>query len=91
VVLAVLDTIVDQVVPPSADLSILYPIIAEPPVFAGAVQERLICDEETAVAVSPVGDCDVVAVAVSRAPTSLLKYDGTVSYGFDKTSFVIYR
>ena len=51
----VLDTIVDQVVPPSVDLSILYPVIAEPPLFVGAVQDRLICDDDTAVAVNPVG------------------------------------
>ena len=39
-----------QVVPPSVDLSILYPVIAEPPLFVGAVQLRLICDGETTVA-----------------------------------------
>ena len=36
--------------------SILYPIIGLPPVFAGAVQERLICEMLTAVAVNPVGE-----------------------------------
>ena len=46
---------VDQVVPPSADLSILYPVIAEPPLFVGAVHDKLICDEETSIAFSPVG------------------------------------
>ena len=51
-VLPVLDTILDQLVPPSADLSILYPDT----VPLGAVQERLICDVEIAVAVSPVGE-----------------------------------
>ena len=30
---AVFATIVDQVVPPLVDLSILYPVIAEPPLF----------------------------------------------------------
>ena len=45
---------VAQVVPPSADLSILYPVIAEPPLF-GAVQLKLICEEEATVAVRPVG------------------------------------
>ena len=53
---------IDQVVPPSADLSISYPVIAEPPLLDGAVQERLICDEETVVAVRPVGGCGAVAM-----------------------------
>jgi len=44
-----------QVVPPSADLSTLYPVMAEPPLSAGAVQLRVICEEDAAVAVSPVG------------------------------------
>ena len=57
----------DQVVPPSADLSILYPVIAEPPLFDGAVQERLICDEETVVAVRPVGGCGAVLDVVAEA------------------------
>ena len=64
----VLDTIVDQVVPPSVDLSILYPVIAEPPLFVGAVQDRLICDDDTAVAVNPVGgDGAVTAIVVADA------------------------
>ncbi len=33
---------VAQVKPPSVDLSILYPVMAEPPLF-GAVQLKLIC------------------------------------------------
>ena len=45
----------DQVVPPSVDLSILYPVIADPPLFDGAVHDRLICEEETVLAVRPVG------------------------------------
>ena len=61
-------TIVDHVVPPSVDVSILYPVIAEPPLFDGSVQERLICDEDIAAVVRPVGDCgavlDVPALAV---------------------------
>ena len=44
-----LETIADQVEPLSVERSILYPVIAEPPLF-GAVQERLICDEETVLA-----------------------------------------
>ena len=53
VVEAVFD--IDHVEPPSVDLSISYPVIAEPPLFEGAVQLRLICDDEIAVAVNPVG------------------------------------
>ena len=71
----------DQFVPPSVDLSISYPVMAEPPLFDGAVQERLICDEEKTVAVRPVGGCgavvalDVVAEAVfdgELVPTLLI-------------------
>src|SRR5437660_12691636 len=63
---------VDQFVPPSVDLSILYPVIEEPPLFDGAVQERLICDEEKVVAVRPVGALGAVAVVpVADAFTSI--------------------
>ena len=41
--LPVFATIVDQVEPLSVDLSILYPVIAEPPLSVGAVHVRLIC------------------------------------------------
>jgi len=54
-VVAVFAIMVDHAVPLSADLSILYPVIAEPPVFVGAVQERLICDD-VAEAVRLVGE-----------------------------------
>jgi hypothetical protein len=64
-VLPVLETIVDQVVPLSVDLSILYPVMADPPLFDGVVHDRLICDDETDVAVRPVGDCGAV-VDVAR-------------------------
>ena len=47
-------------VPPLVDLSISYPVIAEPPLLDGAVQERLICDDDTVVAVRPVGGCGAV-------------------------------
>ena len=57
---AVLETNVDHVMPPLVDLSILYPVIAEPPLFAGAVQLRLICDVDIVVAVRPVGGCEAV-------------------------------
>ena len=63
----VLDTMILQVVPPSVDLSILYPVIAEPPLFVGAVQLRLICDGETAVAERFVGADGMVAVTVNCA------------------------
>ena len=59
-------------VPLSVDLSILYPVIEEPPLFDGAVQERLICDEEKVVAVRPVGALGAVAVVpVADAFTSI--------------------
>ena len=41
-VLPEFDTIVVQVVPPLVDLSILYPVMAEPPLSVGAVQLRSI-------------------------------------------------
>jgi len=56
-VLPVLDTIVENA-PPEVALSILYPVT----VPEGAVQERLICDVEVAVAVSPVGELGAVGV-----------------------------
>ena len=61
-VLAVFATRVVQV-DPSVDLSIVYPVIAEPPLSVGAVQVRLTWEEEAAVAVSPVGG-DGVAIRV---------------------------
>ena len=61
-VLAVFATRVVQV-DPSVDLSILYPVMAEPPLSVGAVQVRLTWEEEAAVAVSPVGG-DGVAIRV---------------------------
>jgi len=54
-VLEVFAKIVDHEVPPSCDLSILYPLIAEPPLSDGAVQLRLIREYDIAVAVSPLG------------------------------------
>ena len=36
--------------------------MAEPPLFAGVVQDRLICDVDAAVAVNPVGDPGAVDV-----------------------------
>ena len=65
--LPVFATIVDQVEPLFVDLSILYPVMAEPPLFEDAVQLRLICEDKDAVAVNPVGargTVNVVADAV---------------------------
>ena len=63
--LAVFETSVLQVVPPSVDLSTLYPVMAEPPLSAGTLQPRLICEEETAVAASPVGEDGATARVVA--------------------------
>ena len=59
-------TSVLQVVPPSVDLSIVYPVMGDPPLF-GAVQLRLIWEEEAAVAVSPVGGDGATARVVAEA------------------------
>jgi hypothetical protein len=55
---------VDQVEPLLVDLSILYPVTAEPPLFDGADHDRLICDDDVAVDVSPVGVDGAVVVVV---------------------------
>ncbi len=52
----VFDDMTDQVRPELVDLSISYPDIAAPPVLVGAVQLRLIWDDDTAAAARPVGD-----------------------------------
>ena len=61
----VFGTMVPHVAPPSVDLSIMYPVIGEPPLFAGAVQMRLICDDDTAVADRLVGADGGVALDVT--------------------------
>jgi len=66
-VLPVFATSALHVVPPLVDLSILYPVIAEPPLSVGAVQVRSICDEEGAVAASPVGGDGATARVVAEA------------------------
>ena len=66
-VLPVFATKVLQVVPPSVDFSILYPVMAEPPLSEGAVQVRPICEEEAAVAARPVGDEGATARVVADA------------------------
>ena len=55
-------TMIVQVELPLTDLSISYPVIVEPPLPA-AVQDKLICDDETALAVNPVGGSGIVATA----------------------------
>ena len=64
-VLPLFVTSVVHVVPPSVDLSTLYPVIVEPPLSAGAVQVRPICEEETTVAASPVGEDGTTARVVA--------------------------
>ena len=66
-VLPVFATKVLQVVPPSVDFSILYPVMAEPPLSAGAVHVRPICEEDAAVAARPVGDEGATARVVADA------------------------
>ena len=61
---AVFATMVDQVEPAFVDLSILYPVIADPPLFVGAFQLRLICDDDTATAERLVGGCGAVVPVV---------------------------
>ena len=60
-------TKVAQVEPPSVDLSIMYPVMAEPPFSVGAVQLKLICEEDTAVAAGPVGGDGATARVVAEA------------------------
>jgi len=66
-VLPVFATTMLHVVPPLADLSILYPVMIDPPLSVGVVQLRLICEEDTAVAVSPVGGDGTIASVVADA------------------------
>jgi hypothetical protein len=54
-VVPVLDATVPHVDPPSPDLSMLYPVMAEPPLLLGATQLRSICEKENAVAARLVG------------------------------------
>ena len=63
VALPVFTTSTVHVAPPSVDLSILYPVMAEPPLSAGAVHVRPTWEEEAAVAVTPVGG-DGAAIGV---------------------------
>ena len=61
------ETKVVHVVPPSVDLSTLYPVMAEPPLSEGAVQLRLIWEADTVVAVTPVGEDGATARVVADA------------------------
>ena len=56
-----------HVEPPSVDLSILYPVMAEPPLSAGGAQLKLICEEDTGVAESPFRGDAVTARVVADA------------------------
>ena len=51
-----------HVEPPSVDLSIMYPVMAEPPLSVGGAQLRLICEEDTAVAASALGGDGAILV-----------------------------
>ena len=65
--LPVFATRVLQVEPPLVDLSILYPVMEEPPLSAGAVQLRLIWEADIVVAISPVGVDGATARVVVEA------------------------
>ena len=65
--LPVFATNIVQVVPPSVDLSTLYPVMAEPPLSAGTVQLKLIWEEETDVAVGAPGEDGATANVVADA------------------------
>ena len=56
----VLEITVVHVEPPSVDLSIWYPVIAEPPLLLGVLQDKLIAEVDTARAERFVGGCDTV-------------------------------
>ena len=72
-------SIVDHVEPASVDLSILYPVIAEPPLFAGAAQDRLILDEETAMACKFCG-ADEESIHCTLYVTGLLRVEKVEKY-----------
>ena len=65
--LPVFATNIVQVVPPSVDLSTLYPVMAEPPLSEGTVQLKLIWEEETDVAVGAPGEDGATANVVADA------------------------
>ncbi len=55
--------ITDHVEPVLVDLSILYPMIGEPPLLVGALHFRFICVDD-ADAVNPVGDVGTTKMVV---------------------------
>ena len=63
-------------IPPSVDLSILYPVLVEPTLFDGAVHDGLICDVDAAVAVRPVGGCGAILDTPSLAVVAEAVFDG---------------
>ena len=68
----VLATIVAHVEPPLDDLSISYPMTIDPPLFVGAIHDKLICDEVDAVAINPVGGDGAVIVPSADAWAKLI-------------------
>jgi hypothetical protein len=46
-------------------------VIAEPPLSVGALQLKLICEDEDAVAVKPVGGCGAVVIVLVVADAVL--------------------
>ena len=73
--LPVFDDSVDQVLPLSCDLSIMYPVIAAPPLSLGAVHDKSISDDDATVAVSPVGGCGAVATVPDEV-VAVAVFDG---------------
>lgn len=55
--------------------SILYPVIAESPSLSGADQKRLICVEETAVAVRPVGGSGILVAFASLCTNTKMRIE----------------
>ena len=64
-------------VEPSSERSILYPVIADPPLSFGALQDKLIGEDEIAAAARPVGGCDTVTGELVVADAV---FDGELSY-----------
>jgi len=74
----VLDVMVDHVLPLSVERSTSYPVIAEPPLSDGVVQERLICDDETTDAFNPTGGCGMVPVTTDVVCVALISTAASV-------------
>ena len=67
----VVDTMIDQIEPAFTDLSISYPVIAEPPLLDDAIHLRSIWEDDIVVAVSPVGEDGGVRTLVVIADAML--------------------